>query len=151
MHVREAMKEKPITCFSNAPVELAAVLMKDEDIGFLPVVEQRNGMELLRGVLTDRDLCTKVLAAGEHHRTYTVADCMATSTITCEPTDQLETALHLMESHQLHRLPVVEGHRLIGVISLNDICRARVIKAERLATAMQKICTPKRAAALLTA
>lgn len=151
MHVHELMRKNPITCFSNAPAELAAALMKEHDIGFLPIVEQRNGMELLRGVITDRDLCTKVLAVRPDHKTYTVADCMATDLITCKANDQLETALELMQSNQLRRIPVVEGQRIVGVISLNDIGRARVVKAEQLANALQKICTPKHVPAKLVA
>jgi CBS domain-containing protein len=94
----------------------AASLMRDHDIGMVPVVDQ--GM--LRGVITDRDLVVRGIAE-KRPNSSTVSEVMSSRLIYGTPDMSVDEAAKLMADAQVRRLPVVENERLVGVISLGDI------------------------------
>lgn len=144
MNVVEVMQKHPFTCAANATAEFAATIMKDNDIGFLPVVEEREGgTEWLIGVITDRDLCTRVLAQGHDQKTFLVEECMTYAPITCEADDDVAHVLELMLENQVRRIPVVDEEKLIGVITLDDIGRTKAVTPDQLTDTLERVCAPR--------
>jgi CBS domain-containing protein len=115
--VRDAMTEDPRSIGAAESVVEAARLMRDEHIGSLPVTED----ERLVGMITDRDITTRVVAEGAVPETMSVGDVYSRDLISVEPNNDLEEALQLMGRHQVRRLPVVENGRLVGMVAQADI------------------------------
>lgn len=126
MLVREVMTAKPTCCIPSDTAQTAAIIMRDEDTGIVPIVERKGSRELV-GVITDRDLCINVLAepsiaAGLGQANVPIEQCMTTKVITCNPEDDLETVLDLMKENQVRRILVVDGKNTIqGIVSLADL------------------------------
>ena len=118
MNCNEVMTKNPKTCVPTDTVYDAAQLMKSEDVGPIPIAGDNDRLE---GIITDRDIVLKVVAEGRDPKTTKLADAMTTEVITCTANDDIEDALNLMEEHQVRRIPVVDGDRLVGIISQADI------------------------------
>ena len=131
----DIMTASPRTIASSATVREAAKLMKDEDVGSLPVVQQ----DRLVGVVTDRDIAVRVVAEGLDTSTP-VAEVASDRPVTVEPSAELDLALQLMAEHQVRRLPVVDGGRLVGVIAQADI--ARLGKDRRTGDLVEELSQP---------
>jgi CBS domain-containing protein len=115
--VRETMTENPHSIGASASVVEAARLMREEHIGALPITDD----EQLVGMITDRDIATRVVAAAADPKTTSVGDVSSRDLISVEPDKDLEEALQLMGRHQVRRLPVVEDGRLVGIVAQADI------------------------------
>ena len=115
--VRDAMTEDPRSIGTSASVVEAARLMREQHIGSLPVTDD----ERLVGMITDRDITTRVVAESAVPETTSVGDVYSRDLISVEPNNDLEEALQLMASHQVRRLPVVENGRLVGMVAQADI------------------------------
>ena len=115
--VRDAMTEDPRSIGQSASVVEAALLMREEDIGSLPITND----EKLVGMITDRDITTRVVAAAADPKLTSVADVYSRDIVSVEPDNDLEEALRLMARHQVRRLPVVEKGRLVGIVAQADI------------------------------
>jgi CBS domain-containing protein len=115
--VREAMTEDPRSIGPSASVVEAAQLMRDEHIGSLPITDGNT----LVGMITDRDITTRVVAEAADLATTSVGDVYSQDLVSVEPDKDLEEALGLMARHQVRRLPVVEGDRLVGIVAQADI------------------------------
>jgi CBS domain-containing protein len=114
------MTSNPCAIDAEKPVAYAAKMMKDENVGFAPVVEG----DRLVGTLTDRDIAVKVVAEGKDPQTTPVREIASTNVVTVEPDQDLDEALQLMASHQVRRLPVVEQDRkLVGVVAQADVAQ----------------------------
>lgn len=118
--IRELMTANPCAIDADKSVEYAAKMMRDEDVGFAPIVE---GNRLI-GTLTDRDIAVGVVAEGKDPRSTSVRDVASKQLVTIDQQESLEEALRLMAAHQVRRLPVVEEDgRLIGVVAQADVAR----------------------------
>ena len=115
--VRDAMTADPRSIGQSASVVEAARLMREEHIGSLPITDD----EQLVGMITDRDITTRVVAEGAVPETMSVGDVYSRDLISVEPNNDLEEALQLMARHQVRRLPVVENGRLVGGVAQADI------------------------------
>ena len=115
--VRDAMTEDPRSIGPSTSVVEAAQLMRDEHIGSLPI----NDGDTLVGVITDRDITTRVVAEAADLATTSVGDVSSQDLISVQPDKELEEALQLMARHQVRRLPVVENGRLVGIVAQADI------------------------------
>ncbi len=98
----------------------AAQRMRDLNVGFLPVCDEHMSPH---GTLTDRDICTRVCAEDKTASQVRVTDVMSHTPVTCAPDDDLSAAEQLMSQHKKSRIMVVEGGKLIGIISLSDIAK----------------------------
>jgi CBS domain-containing protein len=116
MKIRDVMTSNPRTVSPNDTVQSAAQVMKSEDIGAVPVVE--NGRVL--AVVTDRDIVVRVVAEGGT-LTGPVRDIASTDVVTVSPDMSTKEAGELMGQRQIRRLPVVENDRLVGIVSLGDL------------------------------
>ena len=115
--VRDAMTENPRSIGASASVIEAARLMRDEHIGSLPIADD----EELVGMITDRDITTRVVAEAADPKMTSVGDVVSRDLISVEPDEDLEEAVQLMASHQVRRLPVVENGRLVGIVAQADV------------------------------
>jgi CBS domain-containing protein len=115
--VRDAMTEDPRSIGASAMVVEAALLMREDDIGSLPITDD----EQLVGMITDRDITTRVVAEAADPKITPVGDVYSRDLISVEPENDLEEALQLMARHQVRRLPVVENGRLVGIVAQADI------------------------------
>ena len=121
MNVRELMTKMVWTCRPDEPMSAAAGLMWVHDVGAVPVLDA-NGK--LVGVVTDRDLCMGAYFAGEPLAAVPVEHAMSKVVFAIEPARTIEDAEELMRAKQIRRLPVVEGEKLVGMISVGDLARA---------------------------
>jgi CBS domain-containing protein len=115
--VRDAMTEDPRSIGPSVSVVEAARLMREGDIGSLPITDD----EKLVGMITDRDITTRVVAEGSDPKVTSVSDVYSRDLISVEPDEGIEEALRLMAHHQVRRLPVVENGRLVGIVAQADI------------------------------
>jgi CBS domain-containing protein len=146
MQIAEVMTQELVSCIPGCSAQAAAEMMRQHDIGILPVVFDRFSRKLL-GVVTDRDLCLAVIGSG-HPPQVEVQECMTAKVVTCSPQDDVQAAIHLMQEHQVRRLPVVDKQgRLVGILSLADLVRHGAIDPKDLYLTLRKICElrPRRA------
>ena len=115
--VRDAMTGDPRSIGATASVVEAARLMREQHIGSLPITEG----EKLVGMITDRDITTRVVAEAADPQVTSVEDVYSRDLISVEPDNDLQEALQLMARHQVRRLPVVENERLVGIVAQADI------------------------------
>ena len=127
MKIHEVMTRGIETVSSAATLEAAGKIMQNRNIGFLPVVDS----EKLEGVVTDRDIVLRAVAAGLRPAMTTVRQVMTKRALTVYDDETLADASLVMERNLVHRLVVLDRHgRLVGVVSLSDI--AAKTKNERL-------------------
>ncbi len=124
--VRHAMTEAPQTVSPGMNAYDAAALMKSEDVGVLPVVEEGT----LIGLVTDRDLVLRVLAERKNPLEVAVGEVATTSPVTVTPDMKLSDAREMMEQHRVRRLPVMKGEELVGILSLGDVAWADASRRE---------------------
>ena len=115
MHIREVMTPNPRTVTPDDTIQSAACIMRDEDTGAVPVVD--NGRPI--GIVTDRDIVVRAVAEGELNRP--VRDIVSGDVVTVPPDMSTREAAELMSEHQVRRLPVVENERLVGIVSIGDL------------------------------
>jgi CBS domain-containing protein len=112
--------------------------MKTENVGSVPICEDRHGKRLL-GIVTDRDLALQVVAENRDASRTKVQDVMTREPLTCRADDDLQIALDAMEKHQVRRIPVVDDdQRLIGMISQADVA-VRSDQPEKTAEVVEEI------------
>jgi CBS domain-containing protein len=117
----DLMTKNPIWCVSTDSVSNAAQLMKHEEVGLLPVVEDQESKKLI-GVVTDHDLVVKVVAEGRRPESTVIADVMTRNPVTCHADDSLERGLSNMAQHQIRRVPIVDDYgALVGIIAQADV------------------------------
>ena len=117
MRVREIMTKNVATATLDSSVEDVAIMMKEEDAGAIPVLDDGE----LAGIVTDRDIVIRCLAEGKDPAETTVEDILTEELHTIEPDADVEEAARMMARRQIRRLPVVDEGELIGVVSLGDI------------------------------
>jgi CBS domain-containing protein len=98
----------------------AAKELADRDVGAMPICGDD---ERLKGMLTDRDIVVKVLAQGKDPSSTKVSELAQGKPVTIGADDSIEEALRTMSEHKVRRLPVIDGHDLVGIISQADIAR----------------------------
>jgi CBS domain-containing protein len=120
--VREVMTASPLTVSSDAPVAEAARLMAESDIGDVLILEAGTGR--MEGILTDRDIAVRVAAEAKDARATKVSDVCTVTVTSIQPTASVDEAVRTMRREDVRRLPVVEGGRPIGIITLGDLAVA---------------------------
>lgn len=118
MLVKEAMKKDVKTIRPSDTVKDAAVLMNENRIGSLVVV---SGTGAVTGIVTERDILIDVVATGKNAVDVKVEDIMTKELITISPEKSLEDAADLMTKNKIKKLPVIEGGKLVGIITATDL------------------------------
>lgn len=120
MLAREIMTEKVECVTAQDDLVHAARLMRDHDIGLVPVVDGHDGLRLA-GVITDRDIAIRHVAEG-HGSDCKVEEAMSRDDLlVARPDDDVDEVMRLMRERQVRRVPVVEGGRLVGIIAQADL------------------------------
>jgi CBS domain-containing protein len=123
MTVATVMTESPACCTPNSSLTEVARLMVDNDCGEIPVVEDLRDLKLT-GVVTDRDIATRIVAAGRNSAQACACDCMTAPCVSVYPETSLQDCCEVMEANQIRRVPVVdEAGSVVGIVSLADIAR----------------------------
>jgi len=132
------MTKNPVCCLPDDPVEKAAQLMKSEDVGVIPVIDDEETKTVL-GIVTDRDLALRVIAESLDVRNTMVKDVMTTGAFSCAPDDALQKALDSMEEHQVRRIPVVDTNKkILGIIAQADVA-TRLAEPKKIAEVVEEI------------
>lgn len=118
--VNDIMSHNAITIDANESVKEAAILMKNNDIGFLPVLNRG----AVVGVVTDRDLVLRGYAEGKEGSTI-ISEIMTSGCIGVEKSATVEKAAQLMAENKIRRLCVTENDRLVGICAIGDIATTR--------------------------
>jgi CBS domain-containing protein len=116
--VRQVMTAAPDAVRLTSTLQEASRIMKTKDIGDV-LVEDDKG--LLAGIVTDRDLAIRATAEGADPKTTKVTTVYTKDITTLAPTDTVQDAIKQMRANDVRRLPVVEGGKAIGIVSLGDI------------------------------
>jgi CBS domain-containing protein len=132
--VRDVMTGNPRSIGASASVVEAARLMRQEHVGSLPVTDD----EKLVGMITDRDITTRVVAEAADPKMTLVADVYSRALIAVEADKDLDEALQLMARHQVRRLPVVEQGGLVGIVAQADIALRENEKTGQLVEAISE-------------
>jgi CBS domain-containing protein len=118
-NIRELMTTSPTTVAPSAKVVEAARVMRQEDVGSVPVVDDG---DRLAGIVTDRDIVLRIVADGGSPQSTPVGEIMSRDLVTVDPDQPLDEALRLMARHQVRRLPVCEEDgRLVGIVAQADV------------------------------
>ena len=117
----EIMTKNPECCLPTDSVMKAAQLMKSEDVGPIPIVDDKDG-KTLTGIVTDRDLAIKVVAEARDPKTTQIEEVMSEGLVTCRDNDDVRSVLKLMQDNQVRRIPVVDKNdHLVGIIAQADV------------------------------
>ena len=121
MKAQDIMSKNPTCVTPDTSLVEAARLMKDENIGVVPVVESETSKRLV-GVLTDRDIAVRAVAEGRDGATTSVGHIMSADVRTSTTSDSVNDVMELMGREQVRRIPVVDDRgALVGIISQADI------------------------------
>jgi len=121
MQVRDLMNPSVVSVSTTDSASLAARLLSRHNVGALPVCTSDGR---LRGIVTDRDIVLRCIAAEEDPAQTPVREIMTRGCYTVGPEDDCRQATRLMAARQVRRLPVVEGGKLVGMLSLGDLSRS---------------------------
>jgi CBS domain-containing protein len=119
--VREIMTREPVMVDINETLIQAARQMRDADVGALIVTHTGD----VRGVVTDRDITVRGVAEELDTGTTRLADIVTHDLVAVSPDDDVDTAVELMRTHAVRRLPVLDGERPVGIVSLGDLAVER--------------------------
>ena len=127
MKIKDVMT-KTVTCIKHdASVQEAAEVMKDLDVGSLPVCDAD---QMLIGMVTDRDIVLRSVAMREDITKQPVQDIMTVDPLTGEPEMDIDEANELMSKNQIRRLPILKDNRLVGILALGDLAIKPDLKTE---------------------
>ena len=130
MLVKTLLESKPrdlITAAADTPVDQAMDLLITKNIGCLPIVE--NDGKLV-GIVSDKDIFRKIHETKGNYHNLSVGDMMTTDLIVGLPDDDIEYIAGVMDNNWIRHIPVVEGDRLVGLVSIGDVIRVRSSRHE---------------------
>ena len=138
MHVRDIMTTDVSCCTADTPIPEIAKLMVQHDCGEIPVCDEARRPI---GVVTDRDVVTRVVACDQDPTQRAARDCMSEPVVSATPDMPIEVAADLMAEHQVRRIPVVDEHGAIcGILAQADL--ARHASKQRTADVVEEISQP---------
>lgn len=142
MKISEVMTPDPACCVVGDSAHKAAIIMRELNVGIIPVVDSDESNKLV-GLVTDRDLCMKVVAEGADPKSVHMRECMTGKLVTCKPDDDVETVLHLMQENQIRRIPVVDHTNVIqGIVSTADMVLCGELESGEIDETMRDISEP---------
>ena len=127
MIIKELMNPNVVTIDPTSSAALASRLLSRHNVGSLPVCTSD---KRLRGMVTDRDIVLRCVAAEEDPAQTPVKDIMTRRPAVVTPQTDCRAAVQLMSRHQVRRLPVVDGEKLVGIVSLGDLARCQRLDME---------------------
>src|SRR5438105_509501 len=138
MKCKEVMTDNPVCCLPNDTVGQAARVMRREDVGPVPVINDDQSRQLI-GIVTDRDLALKVVAESRDSNHTSVLDVMTSTIVVCRAGEDVSSAIRAMEEHQVRRIPVIDDEgRIVGIISQADVA-TRIREPKRTGEVVHEI------------
>ncbi len=134
---RDVMTDDCTCIGENDSVLDAAKRLAELDVGAMPICGED---DRLKGMVTDRDIVVKVLAQGKDPSSTTAGELGEGKPVTIGADDSIEQAIQTMKEHKVRRLPVIDGHRLIGIVSQADV--ARSVDEEHVGDLVEAISAP---------
>jgi CBS-domain-containing membrane protein len=132
MRVEQLMTRNVQTCTAEDPLNAVARVMWERDCGCVPVVAAGDGGMRVVGMITDRDVCMAAYTQGRPLAEIPVGSVMSREVRTCHATDSIGSALKILGTNQLHRLPVLDdGECLVGLLSVADVAREATCEHRR--------------------
>ena len=122
MKVRDVMTSSVDWVTPDTSVVEVAQLMKKDDVGSIPICKENS----LIGIITDRDIVLKVVAAGGNTNNISAKDIMSTDTICVSADQDVHEAANLMSKYQIRRLPVLEKGKLVGILAIGDLAIEKI-------------------------
>jgi CBS domain-containing protein len=119
--IRELMTEDPITLEPGASAREAAERMRESDVGALLIVD---GDEL-KGLITDRDIVVRAVAEGKDPDDVSVGDISSSDVVSISAEDSVDDAIKTMREQDVRRVPVLDGEKPVGIVSLGDLAVAQ--------------------------
>lgn len=117
MKVKDIMSRDVACVNSDDSIEKAAQLMKQYNVGSVPVCDQKRVI----GIVTDRDLALRSVAWGQNSKQQKIRDVMSSNPVTGNPDMDVHEAAKIMGDRQIRRLPIVDNDSLVGIVALGDI------------------------------
>jgi len=141
--ISEVMTKNIVSVSSQQTIQEAAQLMKQHNIGAIPVVDSGR----LKGIVTDRDITIRSTAGGVDANTP-VSHCMSPNVTVANSNMEVQEVANLMAQHQIRRLPVVDNNQLVGMVALGDLAEQNIYQNEA-GIALSSISTPAQPQQLL--
>lgn len=121
MKVREVMSQNPTCCTPSDSAQSVARIMRDRNVGAVPVIADQQTHQLI-GMVTDRDFCCSIVADGLDPKTTTIERFISANPVSCRDGENIERCERLMQDHQVRRIPVVDqSGSVIGIVSQADL------------------------------
>jgi CBS domain-containing protein len=140
MKVRDVMTSDPVCCIPSDTTQRVAQVLRDQDIGSVPVVADQESRKLI-GIITDRDICCSIVAEGLDPRSTIIERYISEQPVTCRKGDNLDQCERAMQEHQIRRIPVVDGEgRCLGIVVQADL--ALKDKPEKVTKTVAEISKP---------
>jgi CBS domain-containing protein len=144
MRIKHVMTKDPTCCVPSDTAQRAAKIMRDEDTGVVPIIENEQSRKVI-GIVTDRDLCMNIVAEGHDPRTTQVHESMTTTVVSCSSQDSVDKATELMRENQIRRIPVVdEQHQLLGIVAMADIVGRTNLRTTETHETLKTVSAPTR-------
>ncbi|MHB8076963.1 MAG: CBS domain-containing protein [Desulfosporosinus fructosivorans] len=122
MKVRDIMTSSVDWVTPDTTVVKVAQLMKKDDVGSIPICQDNN----LIGIITDRDIVLKVVAAGGNTNNVSCKDIMSKDIISVTADQDVHEAANMMSKYQVRRLPVIENGKLVGIVAIGDLAIEKI-------------------------
>ena len=129
MKVKEIMSKTVYSLSPDISLEYASAIMRDKNLGVMPITKQGK----LLGIVTDRDILLRGVAQGKDLKTTTVSDIMTKHVVKIMPDQSVIEASKMMAKNKIRRIPVCDGQRVVGIVSLCDIARQKGLNFEAAA------------------
>ena len=140
MKIRELMTPDPVCCTPEDSAQKVAKILRDQDIGSVPVVMDQSSRKLL-GMITDRDLCCSIVAEGLDPANTKIDRLFSLNPVTCREGENINNCEQLMQEHQIRRIPIVDGEeRCIGIVTQADLALKE--SAEKVSKTVAEISKP---------
>ena len=140
LKVKDVMVTDLVTVKADISVKKAVKVMNDFEIGCLIVVEDGEAV----GIITERDILKRIVVEGRDPEKTLVGEVMSRPLIVTSPETSLEEAIESMFKHKIKKLPVVEGGKLVGLVTFTDIARIQPVMEKILRKLMEKYKVPRR-------
>jgi CBS domain-containing protein len=139
--VSQVMTENPVFCLASDSVSSVAQQMQIHDVGAMPVVSDHQTKKLI-GIVTDRDMALRVVAADRETKGTWVADVMTPNPVACHATDNIDLAIDAMSLNRVRRIPAVDDNgQLVGIIAQADVA-TRLHDSHKTAEIVTEISQP---------
>ncbi|MDF2881355.1 MAG: protein YhcV [Clostridiaceae bacterium] len=137
MKISDVMTKTVASLNAEDTVKRAAELMKEHDIGSIPVCRD----EKVVGIITDRDIAVRTVADGKNSLEQKVKDVMSSNPVVGRPEMDIHDAARIMSERQIRRLPIVENNNLVGIVALGDLAVENIL-VDDAGRALSEISSP---------